>query len=258
MSGEDLKGKIALVTGSSRGIGRAIARGLAMHGARIAINYSTSESEAKKLKDSIGKAEIFRADISSRDEVKRMFDEIHDSMGAVDILVNNAGIMDLMNFEDFDEDRVKRMMDTNVMGCIYNSIEAIKDMRSSGSGTIVNIASNAGIGTAAPGTTYYALTKAAVIMLTKRLAFDLRNTQIRANAIAPGWVESDMTLSGKSEEASDAMKEYFRERTTLGMTGKPEYIADAVYFLSSDASRYMNGQIIVMDGGRIDNLTHSV
>ena len=186
----DLDGKLALVTGASRGIGRTIAEELSAHGARVALNYNSSKDQAARLKLRIKDSEIFKADMARREEV------------------------------------------------------------------MVNIASNAGIGTAAHGTTYYAMSKAAVIMLTKRLAFELGSSGIRVNAIAPGWVESDMTLSGKSEETADKMRKNFSEKTSLGMTGKPEFMAKAAYFLCSDNSRYMNGPVMVVDGARMDNLTH--
>lgn len=254
----DLEGKLALVTGASRGIGRAIAEELAAHGARVALNYNSSRDQAARLKSSIKGSEIFKADMARRDEVSQMFSQIHQKMGRVEILVNNAGVMDLMDFENFDERRVRRMFDVNVMGYVYAALEAAMDMRSTGKGIMVNIASNAGIGTAAQGTTYYAMSKAAVIMLTKRLAFELGHSGIRVNAIAPGWVESDMTLSGKSEEIAETLRKNFSEKTSMGMTGKPEFIAKAAYFLCSDNSRYMNGQVMVVDGGRMDNLTHSL
>ena len=254
----DLDGKLALVTGASRGIGRAIAEELAQHGARVALNYNSSGDQAARLKSSIKGSDIFKADMARRDEVSEMFSQIHQKMGRVDILVNNAGVMDLMDFENFDEKRVRRMFDVNVMGYVYAALEADIDMRSTGKGIMVNIASNAGIGTAAQGTTYYAMSKAAVIMLTKRLAFELGHSGIRVNAIAPGWVESDMTLSGKSEEITEKLRKNFSQKSSMGMTGKPEFIAKAAYFLCSDNSRYMNGQVMVVDGGRMDNLTHSL
>ena len=258
METKDLDGKLTLVTGASRGIGRAIAEELSAHGARVALNYNSSKDQAARLKLRIKDSEIFKADMARREEVSEMFSLIHRTMGEVDILVNNAGIMDLMDFENFDEERVRRMFDVNVMGYVYAALEAARDMRSRGKGAMVNIASNAGIGTAAHGTTYYAMSKAVVIMLTKRLAFELGSYGIRVNAIAPGWVESDMTLSGKSGEITEMLRKNFSEKTSLGMTGKPDYIAKAAYFLCSDNSRYMNGQVMVVDGGRMDNLTHSV
>ena len=258
MTEKKLEGKTALITGGSRGIGRAIAKLFSQEGARIAINYYSSESEAMKLKEELPGSEIFKADMSSMEQVKSMFLDIKKKFGRIDILVNNAGIMDVMPFEQYDDARVRKMFDINVYGPIYASLEALDLLKKSREPAIINLASNAGVGTAASGTTYYAMTKAAVIMLTKRMAFDFRDSKIRVNAIAPGWIKTDMTLSGKSEKEIRDAEEYFKSRTSLSMTGEANHIAKAALFLASSDSEYMNGQILVVDGGRIDNLTHSL
>lgn len=258
MTERKLEGKTAVITGGSRGIGRAISRLFSEEGASVAINYNSSEEEAIKLRDSLPNSDIFRADMSSRDQVKRMFTEIKKKFGKIDILVNNAGIMDVMPFEEYDEIRVRRMFDINVYGPIYASLEALDLLKKSKEPVIINLASNAGVGTAAKGTTYYAMTKAAIVMLTKRLAFDFMDSKIRVNAIAPGWVKTDMTLSGKTEEEIKKAEEFFTSRTSLSMTGNVKHIASVALFLASSDSEYMNGQVLVVDGGRIDNLTHSL
>lgn len=144
-------------------------------------------------------------------------------------------------------------------GPIYTSLEALELLKKSREPAIINLASNAGIGTSASGTTYYAMTKAAIIMLTKRMAFDFRNEKIRVNAIAPGWIKTDITLSGKSEEEIRDAEEFFKSRTSLSMTGQTIHnIARTALFLASRDSEYMNGQVLVVDGGRTDNLTHSL
>ncbi len=143
------------------------------------------------------------------------------------------------------------------MGSIYTTKECMDDLKKQ-HGIIINMASNAGVGTAAKGTTFYSMTKAAIAMLTKRLAFDLMDWHVRVNAIAPGWIESDMTIGGKSDEEVDKLRESFKSKTELNMTGKPENIADAAMFLASSDSEYMDGQVLVVDGGRIDNLTHGL
>ncbi|BAB60510.1 3-oxoacyl-acyl carrier protein reductase [Thermoplasma volcanium GSS1] len=255
MSGK-LEGKTALITGASKGLGRAIAEEFAKEGARVAINYAHDEKSALEVKKITG-GEIFKADVSNRDQVKEMARQIHEKLGKIDILVNNSGIWYLMPFENYDEEKVRRMLDVNLMGAIYTTLEFLPDLKEK-KGTIINIGSNAGIGTAAKNTTFYSLTKAAIIMLTKRLAFDLSEYSIRVNAIAPGWIETDLTIGGKTDEEIRKLEEDFKSRTTLKMFGKPEYIGKAALFLASSDSVYMNGQVIVIDGGRIDNLTHSI
>lgn len=254
---EELKGKVVLVTGGSRGIGREITRYFHKYGAKVAINYNSSEIEAKKLKEELGgNLEIFKANVAKRDEVNRMVKQIADTLGKIDILVNNAGIMYSMSFEEYDEEKFERMWNVNFKGMIYTTLEVLPHMKEKKQGVIVNIASNAGIGTAASGTTLYAITKASVIILTKRLAFELGKYNIRVNAIAPGWIETDMTIGGKTQKEISQLEDSFKSKTSLSMIGKPEYIAKAALFLA--VADYMTGQVIVVDGGRIDNLTHSV
>jgi Dehydrogenases with different specificities (related to short-chain alcohol dehydrogenases) len=173
------------------------------------------------------------------------------------VLVNNAGIMHLMPFEEYNEELFNRMIDVNVKGIIYTTLEFLPQLKRT-KGVIINIASNAGIGTAFEGTTYYAITKASVIILTKRMAFELGKYGIRVNAIAPGWVETDMTTANRSPEEVEKVKALVRSRTMLNMTGVPEDIANVTLFLASEDARYITGQTIVADGGRIDYLTHGV
>ncbi len=256
MNEYDLTGKIALVTGSSRGIGRSIAIKLGRMGARVAVNYNRGETEAKDLVGQIPHSMAFKADVADRNQVNRMAEEIHSKMGKVDIIVNNAGYWELMDFASYREEAMDRMFAVNVKGVINTVLAFLDDLK--GSGVVVNIASNAGIGTAAPNTTLYSLTKAAVIMLTKRLAFDLREHHIRINAVAPGWVETDMTIGHRSSTEIADLEQYFRNRTTLNTIGQPDDIASVAAFLVSGESRYINGQVIVADGGRIDNRTHGI
>ena len=225
--------------------------------ARIAINYNNDERSARDLKDTLNDSEIFKADVSNHEEVKNMVNQIHEKMGPIDILVNNAGMWHLLSWDEFDDAKVNQMVSVNLMGPIYTARECLNDLKKK-HGIIINIASNAGIGTAAKNTSFYSITKAGVIMLTKRLAFDFMDYGIRVNAIAPGWIETDMTVKGKTERERKDIEESFISRTTLKMYGKPEYIAEAALFLATEKSRYMNGQVMVIDGGRIDNLTHSV
>ncbi|AHC50742.1 3-ketoacyl-ACP reductase [Sulfolobus acidocaldarius SUSAZ] len=249
------KGKNVVITGGTRGIGRAIAERFNSLGAKVFVLYASSESQAKEL-ESKGMVTI-KCDVSKRDQVIEASKKVREITNNIDVIVNNAGVMYTMPFEEFDEEKYKRMMDINLTGTIYVIHSFLPFMKQRG-GVIVNIASNAGVGTSAVGTTFYAITKSAVIMLTRRLAFELGKYNIRVNAVAPGWVETDLTVSGRSPEETEKIKQWFRDRTVLRTTGRPEDIAGIVTFLSSDDARYITGQVIVADGGRIDYLTHSL
>jgi len=252
-----LDNKIVLITGASKGLGSAIARKFNSEGARIAINYNNDDKSANELKNELKGSEIFKANVSKHNEVKNMIDDIHKKLGTIDILVNNAGMWHLLSWDEFDDEKIEQMFNVNLLGQIFTVKESLNDLRKN-KGIIINMASNAGVGTAAKNTTFYSITKAGVTMLTKRLAFDLMDDGIRVNAIAPGWIETDMTIGNKNEKEIKDLENFFISRTSLRMVGKPEYIADAALFLASDDSKYMNGQVLVVDGGRIDNLTHSL
>ncbi len=230
-----------------------MAEALASEGARVAVNYNRNRGLAEELASRIGGIAV-GADVSDRGEVRSMIRRVESELGPISILVNNAGIMESVTLEEFDEAKFRRMMDVNLMGAIYTTLEALEDLKST-RGVIVNVASNAGIGTALQGTTFYAVSKAAVIALTRRLAFDLAPYGIRVNAVAPGWVETDMTVGGRDAEA---LRSFFRSRSMLRMTGLPRHVAAAVLFLASPDSEYVTGQVLVVDGGRIDYLTHGV
>jgi len=246
----------ALVTGGTRGIGRAITEALMKEGYKVIVLYRGSEDKAKELREK-GVITI-KCDVGDRNQVRKAREEVEKISPQLDVLVNNAGLWYLMPFENFDEEKYETMLKVNLNGVIYVTHEFLPLLKKSKSPSIVNIASNAGIGTAAEGTTFYAITKAGVIILTRRLAFELGKYGIRVNAVAPGWIETDMTLGGKSEEEKEKLRENFRNKTMLHTTGKPEDVANIVVFLANDKSRYITGQVIVADGGRIDNLTHSV
>jgi len=258
-----LEGLAAVVTGASRGIGRATAITVAREGAKVVVNYRQRSKEAEDVVNIIeeagGTAFPFQADVADRAAVREMVEEAVKRFGGVDILVNNAGIgrgggplLELRE-EDFDA-----MLETNVKGVLICSQAVVPHMMKKRYGKIVNISSLAGLGTALVGTTLYAATKAAVIILTKRLALELGPHGINVNAIAPGHIMTDMTVAGRSPAEVKERSRYFEEHTMLRREGEPEDIANAVLFLASDEASFITGQVLTVDGGRTDFLTHSL
>ncbi|WP_242347716.1 3-oxoacyl-[acyl-carrier-protein] reductase [Mucispirillum schaedleri] len=242
-----LKGKVALVTGASRGIGKAIALGLAENGAAVAVNYSSSESSALEVAEIIrkngGKAEIFKARVNEEAEVEEMFSAVEKKLGPVDILVNNAGITKdnlLMRMKTEEWDMV---IDVNLKGAFLCTRRAVKGMMKNRYGKIINISSVVGFSGNA-GQFNYSATKAGVIGMTKSAALECASRGIRVNAVAPGFIETDMTAS-----ISDDMKAAYMEKIPLKSLGKPEDIANAVIYLASPLSDYMTGQTLHLNGG---------
>lgn len=245
----DISGKVALVTGGSRGIGKAIALQLASAGANVAINYSSREEEALEVKKEIEamgrKAFVIKANVASMEETENMISEVAKELGSLDILVNNAGItkdnlLIKMKEEDFD-----KVIDINLKGT-FNCIKcASKLMIKKRQGRIINMASVVGI-VGNPGQANYCASKAGVIGMTKSLAKELAGRNININAVAPGFIDTDMTKVLK-DEAKDAMV----KNIPLGRGGTPEDIAKAVLFLSSSLSDYITGQVINVDGGMV-------
>lgn len=245
----DISGKVALVTGGSRGIGKAIALQLASAGADVAINYSSREEEALEVKKEIEamgrKAFVIKANVASMEETENMISEVAKELGSLDILVNNAGItkdnlLIKMKEEDFD-----KVIDINLKGT-FNCIKcASKLMIKKRQGRIINMASVVGI-VGNPGQANYCASKAGVIGMTKSLAKELAGRNININAVAPGFIDTDMTKVLK-DEAKDAMV----KNIPLGRGGTPEDIAKAVLFLSSSLSDYITGQVINVDGGMV-------
>ncbi len=242
-----LKGKVALVTGASRGIGKAIALGLAENGAAVAVNYSSSESSALEVAEIIrkngGKAEIFKARVNEEAEVEEMFSAVEKKLGHVDILVNNAGITKdnlLMRMKTEEWDMV---IDVNLKGAFLCTRRAVKGMMKNRYGKIINISSVVGFSGNA-GQFNYSATKAGVIGMTKSAALECASRGIRVNAVAPGFIETDMTAS-----ISDDMKAAYMEKIPLKSLGKPEDIANAVIYLASPLSDYMTGQTLHLNGG---------
>lgn len=254
-----LDGKVAIVTGSSRGIGRATALRFAREGAKVVCNYVAHGDKAEEVVDQIrsfgGEAIAIKADVASRDDARRLVEMTVDNFGRLDILVNNAGILIRGGIFD-DVSILDRLMDVNVKGIINCSSIAAKVMMKQKSGRIINVSSIAGMGTSARNTTYYAISKAAVIILTKRLALELGEYGITVNAVAPGLIITDMFESLSPEERENMLKLAI-EKSMLRRAGSPEDVASLITYLASDEAGFITGQIITIDGGRIDFLSRS-
>ena len=244
-----LDGKIALVTGGSRGIGRAIALRLAEEGAKVAINYAGNQTAAEEVKAIIeqhgGTAMIIQTDVSDSTAAAEMVARVHEELGGLDILVNNAGItrdtlLVRMKDEDFDA-----VINTNLKGIYACTKAAAKFMTKQRSGRIVNLSSVVGeIGNI--GQTNYAAAKAGVIGFSKAAAKEFAARHVTVNVVAPGFIDTDMTAVLK-----DSIREKLVEGIPLGTLGKPEHVADAVLFLVSDAASYITGQVLNVDGGMV-------
>mgnify|MGYP005840244391 CR=1 FL=1 len=246
---EDLSGKVAIVTGASRGIGRAISLELARRGATVVVNYHTNEAAAQEVVAEIeragGRALAIRADVSQPEEARRLVDAATETFGQVDILVNNAGVTRdtlLMRMSEEDWDLV---LDTNLKGA-FNCIKAAaRTMVRRRFGRIINITSVAGL-SGNVGQANYCAAKAGLIGLTKAVAKELGPRNITVNAVAPGFVETDMTAGLPQDLKDTAIR-----MTPLGRAGRPEDIAKAVAFLASDEAAFITGQILSVDGGMV-------
>jgi NAD(P)-dependent dehydrogenase (short-subunit alcohol dehydrogenase family) len=254
----DFKNKVAVVTGSSRSIGRGIALALARGGCEVTINYRKSRDEADEVVNSIrqmgGKAIAVKCDVSKREEVENMFTATVDAFNKVDILVNNAGIFMGASFLEITDEIWEKNMEINLKGVFLCTQIAARHMAERNYGKIVNISSNSGFGIAMSGETSYAVSKAGVIQLTKSAALELGKHNINVNCVAPGAVDTVMLRGNRSDEEYEKVLEGRRNMSSLGITGTPEDIANAVLFFASDESRYITGKILLVDGGRRDFL----
>jgi 3-oxoacyl-[acyl-carrier protein] reductase len=243
-----LTGKVAIVTGASKGIGAAIAEELAKDGASVIVNYSSSaqgaESVVAKIKASGGKAKAVRADVSKPAEAKQLIGSAVKEFGRIDILVNNAAVYDFLPLEQITEEHIDRMFNLNVRGLLFVTQAAAAAFDGKG-GSIINIGSMASL-TPPPGATVYSATKGAVDTITRGLASELGPKKILVNAVLPGPVETEGT---QSMADWDQFKSMLLPRTPLGRIGQPRDIATVVSFLASDDAGWITGQIIPAAGG---------
>jgi 3-oxoacyl-[acyl-carrier protein] reductase len=247
MMSKPLSGKTALVTGASRGIGRSIALALAEAGASVAINYAGSEQAAADTADLIRakgvEAFTVRANVGKAVEAEQMVKQVTDTWGRIDILVNNAGITRDNLIMRMKEEEFDQVIETNLKG-VYNCLKAAtRPMMKQRSGRIINISSVVGVlGNA--GQANYVAAKAGVIGLTKSAARELASRQITVNCVAPGFIDTDMT-----QVLPDELREKLHGDIPLARLGRPEEVAEVVLFLAADASSYMTGQTLHVDGG---------
>jgi len=246
---QKLAGKVAVVTGASKGIGAAIARHLAAEGASVVVNYASSKAGAEKVVGEItakgGKAVAVQADVAKQADIGRLFAETKKAFGHVDILVNNAGIYEFAPLEQITAEHFQRQFDLNVLGLLLTTQEALKHFNPAGA-SVVNVSSLVSTLTPPNGSVYSA-TKAAVDAITGSLAKELGARSIRVNAVRPGLVETEGTQA--SGFTSGDFHDQFVAGTSLGRSGQPQDIATAVTFLASSDSSWITGETLLVSGG---------
>lgn len=249
MGNQDLSGKVALVTGASRGIGRMIAITLAKQGARVIVNYNGSKERAEEVVATIvemgGQAEAIGCNVSDYQACEQMVADILAKYSKVDILVNNAGITKDNLLMRMSEQEYDQVLDTNLKGA-FNTIRHLsKNFLKQRSGKIINISSVSGVAGNA-GQANYAASKAGLIGMTKSVAKELGKRGICANAVAPGFIETEMT-----DALPEEIKNQMKTQIPLGRMGQTEDVAELVAFLASDRANYITGQVICVDGGMV-------
>jgi 3-oxoacyl-[acyl-carrier protein] reductase len=246
---QKLSGKVAVVTGASKGIGAGIAKRLALEGASVVVNYSSSRAGADKVVEEIskagGKAVAVQADVAIKGDIDRLFSEAKKAYGRIDILVNNAGIYEFSPLADITEEHFHKHFNLNVLGLILASQAAAKHFDSVG-GSIVNVSSVVST-LAFPNASVYSATKGAVDAITRVLGAELGPRNIRVNAVRPGMVETEGTHSAGIAESD--MRKQVETMTPLGRIGQPQDIAGAVAFLAGPEASWMTGETLLISGG---------
>src|SRR5256714_12284123 len=249
MNDGKLKGKVAIITGASKGIGAGIAKQFAAEGASVVVNYASAKQDADRVVDEIskrgGKAMAFQGNVARKSEVERLFAEAERAFGKIDILVNNAGVYEFVPLEDITEQHFHKHFDVNVLGMLLVTQESIKHFNADG-GSIINIGSLAGSLTP-PTAVVYNATKAAVDAITRTLAKELGSRKIRVNSINPGMVITDGVISAGFDESE--FRKSFESQTPLGRVGQTDDIAPAAVFFASDDSKWITGETLVIAGG---------
>jgi 3-oxoacyl-[acyl-carrier protein] reductase len=249
MNNGKLNGKVAVVTGASKGIGAGIAKEFAEAGASVVVNYASDKQGADRVVDEItkrgGKAIVIQANVAKKADVEKLFAEAEKAFGKIDIVVNNAGVYEFMPLEQVSEQQFHRMFDTNVLGILLVTQEGLKHFNANG-GSIINISSLASSLTPPTGVIYNA-TKAAVDAITRTLAKELGPRKIRVNSINPGMVVTEGVLAGGYSEGD--MRKTFESLTPLGRIGETEDIAPAALFFASDGSAWITGETLLIAGG---------
>ena len=236
--------KVVLVTGGSRGIGKAVCEKFAAEGYAVAVNYEKSEEKAAALAEKIG-GTAYKADVSDYGAVCRMFDDIEKELGEISVLINNAGISTFGLFQDCSDEEWERIFGVNVKGVFNCSKRALGNMIKNQSGSIVNVSSIWGV-TGGSCECHYSATKAAIIGYTKAMAKEFGPSGIRVNCVAPGAVETEMNARFSKEDM-----EAIAEEAALGYIGKPEEIAEAIFFAASEKASYMTGAVLNVNGGSV-------
>lgn len=244
-----LKGKVAVVTGASKGIGAAIAEKLGAEGASVVVNYASDKAGAervvKKIQAAGSKGIAVQGDVSKREDIRKLFAETKKAFGKVDILVNNAGIYDFRPLEEIDEEHFRRHFDLNVLGLLLTTKHAVENINGEGA-SIINI-SSVGAKTPRLNTTVYSATKGAVDVISRTLAEELGPRKIRVNSLSPGFTETEGVRN--SPKIDDQFRDLAVSRTPLGRVGTVNEIADAALFLASEDSRWITGETILVGGG---------
>lgn len=244
-----LSGKVAVVTGASKGIGAAIAQQLAADGAAVVVNYASSKAGADKVVAAIGdhggKAVAVQADVSEEADIRRLFADAKRAFGRIDILVNNAGIYEFSPLEAVTAEHFHKQFNLNVLGLLLATQEAVKHIGPEG-GSVVNISSVAATA-GLPGSSVYGATKASVDLITKTLANELGPRKIRVNAVNPGMVETEGVHAAGLSEGD--FRRQVEQQTPLGRIGQPRDIAPAVSFLASDDASWITGEMLRIAGG---------